>query len=555
MARGFLSGLIWGGVVSVVGAGVVSVLADGPTAPDIVVEAPQGAIAPAAGETSTADAVTDADLVRDGEANQAASPSADDVSAATAAGSDTPTVPETGEAGGLDGPTQEATSGGVAIVNEAPVLPSPQASLPSAPNAEDELSISTDPAQPPAPTVPETETAFEGDATDTDVADAPIQPQAPAASEIEEAAEVEATPDVADGAPDAPQAAPEAAETTPDLADVTPEAAEVAPEAADATGDGAQVTSESEEATPDVADVAQDVPDIAPATPSVPEPPQEDIVAALPSALDPTPSATDGPTIGRQATSLVDRTPEVAQDAAPEEEEATDLPPIQAYAIPFENADDRPLMAIVLIDSGVDLTGGPVGLAALQSFPYPLSFAVDASLPDAGKRMSEYRAQGFEVMTLIDLPQGATAGDTEVTLSAALSVAPEAVAVMEGVGTGVQGSRDASDQITEALIASGHGLVLQSKGLNTAQKLALREGVPTGLIFRDFDSAGQTPSVIRRFLDQAAFRAGQEGGVIMVGRVRPDTISALLLWGLQDRAERVALAPISAVLMALAADP
>jgi len=159
------------------------------------------------------------------------------------------------------------------------------------------------------------------------------------------------------------------------------------------------------------------------------------------------------------------------------------------------------------------------------------------------------------VMTLMDLPQGATAADAEVSLSVVLANAPKAVAVMEGVGTGVQGSRETSDQITEALKSSGHGLVLQSKGLNTAQKLALREGVPTGLVFRDFDSAGQTASVIRRFLDQAAFRAGQEGGVIMVGRLRPETISALLLWGLQDRAERVALAPISAVLMALATDP
>jgi len=33
-----------------------------------------------------------------------------------------------------------------------------------------------------------------------------------------------------------------------------------------------------------------------------------------------------------------------------------------------------------------------------------------------------------------------------------------------------------------------------------------------------------------------------------VGRVRPGTISALLLWGLQDRASRVALAPVSASL-------
>lgn len=96
--------------------------------------------------------------------------------------------------------------------------------------------------------------------------------------------------------------------------------------------------------------------------------------------------------------------------------------------------------------------------------------------------------------------------------------------------------------------------MLHSKGLNTAQKLALREGVPTGLIFRDFDSAGQKPEVIRRFLDQAASRAGQYGEVIMLGRVRSETILALVLWSLQDRTEQVELAPISAVLLALAAD-
>jgi hypothetical protein len=36
----------------------------------------------------------------------------------------------------------------------------------------------------------------------------------------------------------------------------------------------------------------------------------------------------------------------------------------------------------------------------------------------------------------------------------------------------------------------------------------------------------------------------------MLGRMRPETISALLVWGLQDRANQVALAPISAVLLA-----
>jgi polysaccharide deacetylase 2 family uncharacterized protein YibQ len=492
MARGFLSGLIWGGVVSVAGAGVVSVLAGAPMRPDVSAQAPVSTQAPAPGDTSTADAVTDADLVRDGETRQTVSPQADDITAAAEAGSDTPRVPQTGGADALSGPAQGAPTGAVTgrvdVGDAAPVLPSPQAALPSAPATEGTLSISTDPAQPPAPPVPDTETAF------------PAEPETPATAEVQPETAGPATPE-----------APE----TPNVTE------------ADAPDTGVPETEQA----------------------ATPGSPRDDVVAALPSAVDPTPPAVDRPSIGRPAISLVDRTPDVPAAAAPEPPDtASDAPPIEAYAVPFDNPEAKPLMAIILLDSGVDLTGGPIGLAALQSFPYPLSFAVDVRLPDAARRAAEYRAQGFEVMAMLDLPQGATAADAEVNLSAALSAVPEAVGVFEGVGTGVQDSRDASDQITEALKASGHGLVLQSKGLNTAQKLAVREGVPTGLIFRDFDSAGQTPSVIRRFLDQAAFRASQEGGVIMVGRVRPDTISALLLWGLQDRAERVALAPISAVL-------
>ncbi len=503
MAQGFLSGLIWGGVVSVIGAGVVSVIAQSPATPDVVASAPEASQAPTSGDPSTADAVTDADLVRDGEAPKGESPEADDVTAAFVAGSDTPTVPQTGGAEGLVGPVAGLATGGLDVLDAAPVLPGPQASLPSAPQVERTLSISTEPAQPPAPVVPETEGAFSAPDRAPEIGEDPVQPVAP--TEATEAAQDNEANEAADAAAETPIALPEEPSS--------------------------------------------------PAPPSAPETPQEAAIAALPSALDPSPQTGDGPTIGRRATSLLDRSADGATGLGSEASATFDTPPIEAFAVPFENTDDNPLMAIVLIDDGVDLTGGPVGLAALNSFPYPLSFAVDASLPDAASRIADYREQGFEVMLLLDLPQGALATDVEVTLASVLADNPEVVAIMEGVGNGVQGSREASDQITEALRASGHGLVLQSKGLNTAQKLALREGVPTGLVFRDFDSAGQGPTVIRRFLDQAAFRADQEGGVIMVGRVRSDTISALLLWGLQDRAQRVALAPISSVLRALSTGP
>lgn len=483
MARGFLSGVFWGGVISVAGAAALSIASDSPTAPDADVQAPQSVAAPQEETGGTPQTRGDADLVMDGDAPQVDSPQADDLTAAEAAGADTPSIPQTGQVEGLSDPAEAGEGASVAVDTDAPVQPNLQTDAPQAPLSETELSISTDPAQPAAPQVPDTPTAFAEDAppdaTETPSAEAPV---------------------------------PNTSEPTP------------APQA------------------PEVAE-----------TPADPNPSPEQS-AALPSTQDPA-IDTGRPTIGRPANSLVDRAPSAngAEDGV--EESAADGPPIQAYAAPFENPEDKPLMSIVLIDEGADLTGGSVGLAALQSFPYPLTFAVKALLADATDRMAEYRAQGFEVAALLDLPAGATASDTEVTLSAAMDAVPEAVAVMEGTGIGLQETRDASDQVAAAVLATGHGLILQSKGLNTAQKLAAREGVPTGLIFRDFDSAGQTPTVIRRFLDQAAFRARQEGGVIMVGRVRPDTISALLLWGLQDRAERVALAPVSAVLQALAEQP
>ncbi|MCF6231683.1 MAG: divergent polysaccharide deacetylase family protein [Rhodobacteraceae bacterium] len=225
------------------------------------------------------------------------------------------------------------------------------------------------------------------------------------------------------------------------------------------------------------------------------------------------------------------------------------LPPLQANGETFENPDNRPLMAIVLIDDGTSL-----GIEALADFPYPVSFAIDPGDPEAAAKMARHRAAGFEVVLIADLPRLANAQDAETSLSVWLNDLPDVVAVLEGTGTGIQGNRDLSAQVTAIVDQRGLGLIMQARGLNTAFKLAARDGVPAGLVFRDFDGAGQTPVVMRRFLDQAAFRAGQvtrqNGGVIMLGRLHPDTISTLVIWGLQDRAGRVAVVPVSAVLKA-----
>ena len=275
----------------------------------------------------------------------------------------------------------------------------------------------------------------------------------------------------------------------------------------------------------------------------------------------PDPVDTQGrPTIGAPASITSDRDTGVTVNRLPTALSAETAPTvtpqataggaraIKRYSQPFANPEDKPLMGILLMDSGSDLDGGEVGIAALRSFPYSISFAVDVSLPDAAERMRIYRDEGFEVLAMVDLPEGARPADAETTLGVAFARMPEVVGVLEGNRTGLQQNREVADQVTAILEQGGYGLVTQDKGLNTMPKLAVKNGVPAAAIFRDFDSKDQTPTVIRRFLDQAAFKAGIEGSVIMLGRMRPETISALLVWGLQDRASQVALAPISAVL-------
>ena len=387
--------------------------------------------------------------------------------------------------GGLDSP-QATTGSDVTVQGDEPVAPASSAELPAPDDQAQAPSVVDQPSQPTAPEVEEAGTGFGTSQTAEDTA-----PEAPTPEEAE--------PETAETAPEAQ--APET-EASPDPDTQT-----------------AERTDPQEGAAP--------TPDAGVQAPEQGEAPSEGSLAGT----------APSPSIGTPVVPLTERDNVATAQATP------DVIPLEAYAAPFDNTEGKPLMAIVLIDDADSL-----GLEALQEFPYPLSFAIDPSEPGAAEKMKIYRDAGFEVLAMTNLPAAATAQDAEVSMSVWLETLPEAVAIIEGTGSGIQGNRALSDQVAAIAGGTGRGLVTQDNGLNTAQKLAARAGVPSAVVFRDFDGAGQTPTVMRRFLDQAAFRAGQEGAVIMLGRVRPDTVSALLLWGLQDRASRVALAPISAVL-------
>ncbi|WP_306113933.1 MULTISPECIES: divergent polysaccharide deacetylase family protein [unclassified Roseovarius] len=505
-----------------------------------------------------AEATTDA-----AEVARVEPPQPDDLSLIDTDDTESAAQPETGDTEvALNAPAADESAPGIAADSDAPVQPTPQAEAPAAPAIEEELSISTEPAQPALPDVSEEDTGF---ATPSEPEQAPpAEETADTSNTAEEPTiEVPEEPEVAVIEP-TPTAEPEpepVAEATTDTTADAGESGDVATE--DTTEETAEENAETVEVQDSVVapslpviEVPDASPDEVPATPEPPAAPEEEL-AALAEPEEPSGTIDD---IAPNVTT--DRLPSVTDEPEPSEEDTAvaadpdaaepapandSLPPIQRFATVFENPSEKPLMSIVLIDDG----SSPIGLDALNSFPYPLSFAVDTGWDGAGAAMQRYRDAGFEVLAMINLPEGQGASDTEVSMQTYLERVPEAVAVMEGDGSGLQAGREASEQLAQILRDTGHGAVLFPNGLNTAQKLIAREGVPSASVFRDFDAKGQNATVIRRFLDQAAFRAGQEEkGVIMVGRLRADTISALLLWGLQDRAGRVAIAPVSAVLTA-----
>ncbi|KIN64778.1 YibQ protein [Sulfitobacter noctilucicola] len=566
MAGGFLSGALWGGVVSLGVGAVASVMVPVAQAPRVDATAMDGAEAPTAPEVSvvTPDASLSApdQVVRnDPASDQPEPPAVDTLSTIETEAPSAPREPQSAIISGLDAPSEGDASGPLALNAEDPVFPNPQALAPMLPQEPDTVSVDTAPADLPDP-APQQGTDPNGEASTTD-------PEAPAAVTVQEddaqedpapvESETAATPEQetppVEGTASVPQTArvDQGAETdtlTPDTpaeqqADGTPNAPEADQQATlqpvEPPSILAPATEEPETAGDETPTETEDAPEVAMLAPTV------------------------RPQLGTPAVSLTERDSAVrirrpeAETAEGGGEEVTvinedrsargsDLRPIVQFGQRFTNPDGKPLMGIVLIDDGTSPTTGASGIAALRSFPYSLNIAVDSSLADATERMKLYREAGFEVMAMVDLPGGARASDVETTLGVTLAQLGEVVGVLEGPQGGLQSSREVSDQVAAILAQSGHGLVTQDKGLNTMPKLARKEGVPADPVFRDFDSKGQTATVIRRFLDQAAFKAGQEGAVIMLGRLRPDTISALLLWGLQDRAGQVAIAPISAVL-------
>lgn len=530
--RGFLSGVFWGTVVAALGLGAASQLTTLPVSriaadasavarvkpaateavatPKPVVAAPE-VVAPAAKPAVMPDepaAGPAADAVDPPEGSEFAKPlpDADPVAPAT----DAAPVPNVAPAAPLTPPAADAGA-----QTAAPSL-APDTGL-AAPKP-------LDPPQDSGDAVPELAVPEMAVDEATKIAPAPVAlPQADAAP----AATPEPAPPARAGQEDV-------------LLNPIPE---ILPEGQPATDAPAEP---SVQLTPDPVLVPQTKPEAAPEAKST-------------ATLDPTPGLdgkVDGVTIGRLPR-IGDAPPTPEGEAAPAAEVNPDgspalvgdgeveLPPLRKYAREFENPDAKPLFSVILIDTG----GADIDRAALAAMPFPVTFALDPLAASAAEASAIYRGAGQEViMVATGIPPGATAADLEVTFQAHATALPEAVAVIDTEFGAFQADRPLATQVVPILKAQGRGLISWDRGLNAADQVARREGLPSGMVFRKLDGKGENKSAVRRALDRAAFKAAQDGRVMVIGQTLPETVAALMEWAVEGRAASVALAPVSAVL-------
>jgi uncharacterized protein len=287
------------------------------------------------------------------------------------------------------------------------------------------------------------------------------------------------------------------------------------------------------------------------AEPAVPEAgtlPEDGGLEPSDSTFEPSPGLgdkTEGVIVGRLpriGDAPVEEAP--ALDAAETVPEA-DTRPIVQFAATFENLEAKPLLALVLIDPGtadLDRTG-------LATLPFPVSFALDPLDPATPERAAIYRAAGREVVMLATgIAEGAQASDIEVAFQSMAQGLPEAVAVMDLAEPLFQDRRPLASLVVPVVGAQGRGLLTWDQGLNAADQVARRDDVPAAVVFRDLASGGTDSAAIRRTLDRAVFKAGQDGRVTVAATASTEIVAALLEWTVEGRSATVALAPLTAVL-------
>ena len=471
---------------------------------------------------------------------------------------DLPDAPDSGEAAAMPDSPSDAT-------DLAQVDP------PDAPPADEDPVVGTDVLDPPeAADAPDLGSAPAGDAAPEALAevdgDAPSsQPSAletPEGEDLAFAAPAPETEPQVGAAPDSPEApGAEQAADTPQPPESEPETAE--PPGLEQPDDEPAPSADTAEPEPLPAAEPTEDPDEAIVVDIVEDPAEEAPIDIAPGAEEGEVTAEDAPVEesadepqeegstgtrfalssetgsslpGQQVGSVIDT------DAAAEAEAATDTA-LTTYGAGVP-ADGRPLVSVLLIDDG----SIPNAIEVLNTLPMQVTVAIDPESANASEAAAAYRAVGIEVAIISPIPPRATAQDVSVAFDAAFALVPEAALIVDLGGGGLAGISP-TDHAMEIFAERGLGFATVSRGLNAAVRAANEAGVPAGVFSRDLDSEDQDARVIRRFLERAVFQARQGEDVALIARLRPDTVSALILWATASQLDAVQVAPMSTMLL------
>lgn len=539
---GFIRGILWGGVVACAGLAVVSEFA-----PDRIEVggAASGGLEPSesslsvAAEASAPEAVPnespEPEITQAPLAADEVTPSAPEEPAPSATPSEAtpPTTEPAPEGAAADAQMPAEAPEPLAVPQPDVVADAPEAVAEVAPDAGPmvpAVSAGSAPAATPPVQLDTLPAADAGVEAPPAPQEAPMVPQTDVPSTgFSASGSLDPVPPVSGATSgDSPMFNQPDAPATP-VAEAQPKAAELPP---------APPPSPAEEALLQPAPAPADVPELAPAAP----------VLRVDEGGKGLEDIADGvitnrlPRIGVKAPSeAVAETPAEASDYDRTMDET--LPPLKRYARDFENPDQKPLFVILLEDNGEDVQRDVLAQSGL-----PLTVVIDPLSDGAAERAAVWRYGGQEVvLALSGVPEGATPGDIEQTMQILADKLPQSVGLIDPVGQAFQGDRQKSAQIVGILADQGRAVVSYDQGLNAADQVARREGVPSAVIFRRFDPEAATAPAVKRYLDRAVFKAAQEGQVVVIGSLRDDTIAGLMEWSIEGRAASVAIAPLTAL--------
>jgi uncharacterized protein len=317
----------------------------------------------------------------------------------------------------------------------------------------------------------------------------------------------------------------------------------------DAGSDDVAMVSPGADASPTNTPPALGVP-----MPRIDNPVREIPVNQLPIIEPPTTEVTEPPAINQDGDQVDDNATgetATASDVSSSASETTKAGALQRNKVVFQNPSDKPLMSIILVDAGDKGLDKDV----LLTFSFPVTFALDASAVDATADAKDFARKGFEVLAMaptgdVKLEQAENDADVAAVLNGIFAGLPQAVGLIDAVSADIQQSPELAKQVIAGLRSSGHGLLTYDIGLNSTDKKAGDAGVYSGTVFRVLDGEGEKAATIKRYLNRAVLEAGKDGHVIVLGRTYPETVTALFSWALSSKSSTVALAPVSASLLA-----